>query len=486
MLLVATGVVFLVVGWSRFTAPFGDSHDGRNAGVWATGSRAIREDGLLASRLGGRHPDGTAYANHPPLILLETAAVEAVAGERPWATRAPAVLSTLASIALLYVILREARVRAVPAALGVGVAVLSPMVLVFGGMLDTPVTSTVAALALVWAWQRSMHDRAVPVWAMGLLAALACFSGWEATLLTWLAAIVLLASRWRRSASLGAAVRAAAPLLVGAAVGTGAGVAWSVWVYGSPVTLYDELVTRSSGTEQIGRIDSLGAQVSWAYELFGPALIGLLACVAAIVVDRRNRALFALTLGCVALYSTVLFNGAGIHSYWNYWLWVPVGLGTAWALDRLWSGLRERDATPLVAAGLTSLFALALIVANVVTRTPSQQIIEAGAEAGRLAATAPFSPAQGSVGEIGDTAQPEAWLSYYARLPTRRFESANDFLAWADQHTDALVLVSPSCPATEVGELCRTLQRSDPDGGARWQLRSAGELAARYRATAGR
>ena len=47
-LLVLAAILFLGYGAPTIVAPFGDSHDGRNASVWAAGSRQIREDGLVA------------------------------------------------------------------------------------------------------------------------------------------------------------------------------------------------------------------------------------------------------------------------------------------------------------------------------------------------------------------------------------------------------------------------------------------------------
>src|SRR3954451_21772147 len=126
--ILAAGLAFFVIANApRFTSPFGDSHDGRNSGVWASGSRALREDGPISSRLGGLRRDGSAYANHPPLISLETAAVEAIAGEHPWSSKTPALISTIVAVVLLYVVLVNARIRRIPAALGPTVGLLTPM-----------------------------------------------------------------------------------------------------------------------------------------------------------------------------------------------------------------------------------------------------------------------------------------------------------------------------------------------------------------------
>src|SRR4051794_11350733 len=59
-------VLFLVVGFGRITAPFGDSDEGINGAVWAYSAQSLRDLGLVDSRLGGHRVDGTDYATHPP------------------------------------------------------------------------------------------------------------------------------------------------------------------------------------------------------------------------------------------------------------------------------------------------------------------------------------------------------------------------------------------------------------------------------------
>jgi hypothetical protein len=50
-LLLLAAVLFLGHGSRTINAPFGDSHDGRNAAVWASGSQSLRDEGPIASRL---------------------------------------------------------------------------------------------------------------------------------------------------------------------------------------------------------------------------------------------------------------------------------------------------------------------------------------------------------------------------------------------------------------------------------------------------
>ncbi len=43
--LILFAVAFLVQAWPRISAPFGDSHDGRNGGTWAVAAAVIRDEG---------------------------------------------------------------------------------------------------------------------------------------------------------------------------------------------------------------------------------------------------------------------------------------------------------------------------------------------------------------------------------------------------------------------------------------------------------
>lgn len=108
---IAVGITLLAIAAAIgpvVVSPFGDSVDGVNAGVWGHGSRSVRQD-IGGSRLGSfvQHRVPAVYVNHPPLLVPVTAAVEAVAGERPWATRLPALLATLAATVVLALLLDE-------------------------------------------------------------------------------------------------------------------------------------------------------------------------------------------------------------------------------------------------------------------------------------------------------------------------------------------------------------------------------------------
>lgn len=137
--LLALGVLLFLAFSSRMIgAPFGDSHDGRNAGVWAAGGRNLLDDGPLSTRMGTRGVTTGVYANHPPLLYVETALFAAGAAS-PAAARAPAWLGTVASLVLLSALLLGAGLRPVAAGAALVLASVTPMLLVYGVMLDTPV-----------------------------------------------------------------------------------------------------------------------------------------------------------------------------------------------------------------------------------------------------------------------------------------------------------------------------------------------------------
>ena len=466
--------VFVVANAPRLTSPFGDSHDGRNAGVWASGSRALREEGPIDSRLGGLHLDGMTYANHPPLIYLETAAVEAVAGEHPWSSKAPALLSTIAAVLLLYVVLVNARVRRIPAALGPTIGLLTPMLLVYGSMLDTPMTSLAFGVAVLWVWQRIAQGRGTSGLLAGALGALACLAGWEAMLLTWMAIVALVLRSPRTRDDAVRHLRGALPLLIGAALGTVLTLGWATWVYGNISTLGDQLARRSSDEGAATRSGALRGQTVWLNENFGTALLGMVACVVAAVTDRRFRPLALLVLVPTVLYTVVLYDGAFYHDYWSYWWVLPIAIGAGWGLNWLWSSFEQRGAAPVLSLALCGVLSLVVMVPTALKNTPAAANLDRGFIAGRLGADAPFDPSQGATADIGQTTDASDWLSYYSRLPYQHISTSERLLAFADDNPDALVLVGNRCDAPPEGDLCLRLAAQDP--GVPWRIVRAGDL----------
>lgn len=227
ILVLLAGGLFLGFGTRLISAPFGDSHDGRNAGVWATAARSLR-DGPVESRMGTRSPEIGTYANHPPLIAMETAVAGAVGGGSTAATRAPAWIGTLVTLGLLAVLLRERGLRASATGIAVLLVAATPMVLVFGTMLDTPVTSLPFAVALLLLWERARAGRRVaPALAAGA-AVLAVLAGWQSLLVAGVVGCWALVRAYRGRADRGPE----GAFVVGALVGAALMVVWLWWAFG--------------------------------------------------------------------------------------------------------------------------------------------------------------------------------------------------------------------------------------------------------------
>jgi hypothetical protein len=227
-LVVALAVLLVVNAAPWLGAGFGESYDRRNAAVWGLSSRALRDD-PIGSRLGGELEPGYTYANHPPLIIGETALAETIAGEHRIVTRSPAWLGSLVALLLLCWLLIDAGLSPSAVAAGVVSTWRSAMFLVYGTMLDTPITSLPFMLATLLAWQRSWRRRpwSVPVMVgLGFVAALA---GWQSFVVAALAATTLVLDALRRR-------RGWSPPLAmggGAFVGLVVTLSWIRWVYGS-------------------------------------------------------------------------------------------------------------------------------------------------------------------------------------------------------------------------------------------------------------
>ena len=236
MVLAATLVIH-VSPW--VTKGFGYSADGYNGAMWGLGARGAVED-PIGNRLGGIHPSGYRYANHPPLLVWTTAVTGGLTGERPVALRAPALLASLAALVLLAALLHDAGFGLGDVAGGLAVAGTSAMFLTYGAMLDTPVLSLPFGLAAVWAAQRAWQGRPPPrpvLMATGLAAALA---GWQSLLAAALATALTLLSPSADGR------RAGRVLGTGALAGLAITLAWIAWVEGTLLALGDQVAYRTS------------------------------------------------------------------------------------------------------------------------------------------------------------------------------------------------------------------------------------------------
>lgn len=454
-LLLAASGLFLAYGWGVIPAPFGDSHDGRNAGVWLSGARAIGQEGPVRSRLGTRSRNNGVYANHPPLIVVEIALAERIGGRSPAATRAPAWLGSLASVWLLAAILRQRGLRAPPVGAALLLTVATPMFLVFGTMLDTPVTSMPFGLGLLLLWERSRGGRRVsPPLAAGV-ACLAVLAGWQSLLVAGAVGVWAVARRMRRRG--GGELAFAA----GALVGAGLLVAWLWWAFGGTFRpLAGAYLFRTGqGAEPVPLAELASRQVADVRAMFGalvvPGVIGLVLAL------RRGstRGLAAVALAVSLPYPVVFRAGAVNHEYWDYWFLIPLAVGLAvlgdWVVRAL-PGYRRTE--PLLVGG-------AVVVAGIMGAgawlhpTAAGWAVHEGVRAGAVVQRVALPDDQAAAWYAGAVGQTASWLS----LPTRRpavHVAAEDISRLAAEHPGDLVLVGMvRCPAAGSPHIDYSLER---------------------------
>lgn len=461
-LLVAVTVLGAWVGFDRATAAFGNSDEGLNSSVWAMCSRSLRDD-PTGSALGGRRIDGVDYATHPPLMCSATAALEAVAGEHEWVTRAPAWLSTFSLVPLLYVLLRRMRLDAVPAAAGTAVAVGSPMVLTYGSMLDTPVLAVPFAVMVAIALTSELAGSPRRAWPVGLVALSCAAAGlvaWQAGVFAFACAASTL--RWGRNP------RRAVAYAVGALVGLTSSVGWGVWTYGSLDELRDKFSTRTTGSYSLG--ESLSFQVDWLLILLGVGVFALVAGAVALT-DREWRPIMAPALATFALWGLVFHSGAGGHQYWNYFVVLPLALGGGWGLARLGSRVDSRDVLPFT--GDVAVAALAALAVLLAAAGPSQaaKLIDRGHHTGELLREAELGPGD-ELAVVGADVRVTSIVVYYTgRSPIPLDRGRLESLAADDPNTP--VLIALPCPPDSA--LCRDLPEAQR---RRDTLTTAGEIVA--------
>lgn len=369
-LVVLAALLFMGHGLRTIGAPFGDSHDGRNAGVWAAGSRSLRESGPAASRLGTHSPENGVYANHPPLLYVETAVAEAVGLGSRAATRAPAWLGSLAVLVLLGMLLRERGLRATAVGVALLLAAATPMFLVYGTMLDTPVTSLPFGAGLLLLWERARRgDRVHPI-RVGVVAALAVLAGWQSLALAFLVGGWALVRVLRRTGG-----RAELGFTVGAAAGGALLLAWLLWAFGGTLRpLLDQFLFR---TGRSGAGVTLGEVFAGERRdlltMFGPIALLAGAGVLAGLRNARTRGLVGLALAVTLPYPFVFRAAAVNHDYWGYWLLLPVAVGLAAGADvllRWWAAWERPQIVPILGASLVA----ALLVGGAVAAPATAEV----------------------------------------------------------------------------------------------------------------
>ena len=404
--------LFLLHSSPWLGARFGESHDGRNAATWAAGSRAIRDEGVIASGFGGRY-EGDRYASHPPGILAETTLVESIAGEHRLVTRSPAWIGSVAAIALTGWLLVELGLSALATSAALAVTFSSPMFLVYGSMLDTPVTSLPFALAIVLAGQRAVDGRAPRPVVLALLGLLAALSGWLALGFAMVQAGRLGWRAWRGRGSW-ASARA---IGLGATGGLGITVTWIWWVYGS----FDTMANKAQDkTTAVSLVASLTQQLHDLEDLYLLAAIaGVAAAVLALVAlpDRRWRGLFGSTALPVVAYAVVFRGGAQMHQYWNYAALVPLAIAIGAGVQVVRQRVPVERRSIHQGAIATAAVLLALVASSRLSDSEAELRNALGTPAllDRAAAVAP--PGGPVVAYLSPPRIESPWVSYEAERP---------------------------------------------------------------------
>lgn len=322
LLVVALSVLFLFSNASLLNSRFATSFDGLNGSVWGNGARAMRGDGIVASRFGGVTPRGS-YANHPPGILAETYLAESVFGEHHIVTRSPAWIASIVSLALMTWLLVEAKFRKGAVAAAVAIIATSQFFLVYGTMLDTPVTSLPFSLGVLIAAQRVVQERTPRPWVLFLVGFLAVCSGWQSATFLVCAGLWIVLAKGRRRPRLANA----AWLAGGGAVGLAITLLWIRWVYGSLEPLTERQELRTAGSSFMQTIDQQGTHLVDLIPFAGA--LGLVGLLLALIGRHRSRPLILVSAGAVISYALYFRQGAAVHDFWNYALLIPLAVTIA-------------------------------------------------------------------------------------------------------------------------------------------------------------
>jgi hypothetical protein len=485
LLLVAAGCVLLVaIGWGRISAPFGDSDEGINGAVWALSASSLRTLGVSDSKLGGERRDGTEYATHPPGTVVTTALTQAVGGARPWASRAPAWLATLAALVLLYRLARRAGFDPLVAGGATALVAITPMALVYGPMLDTPIVAFPFGVLVITCWFRDWNADEPPdagrAALTALAAALAGLFGWQAAVLTALCGLALAARALRHRPG---ALRTALPYMLGGAAGVALSLSWSWWVYGDLHTLFDKFGGRSGESSGVGIGDMVSFQLPWLANLLGLSFVGLIGCLVALR-DRFLRPLAAMALASVAVYAVVFRQAAAGHQYWNYWVLLPTAIGWAYVLRAVVGEVaraRAGDSARTTSIGVVIAIVVFVGAFGVLRPDRAQQYIDEGHRAARLVDDATFPADQVDLGYVGQPYRPDAWITYNTDLAPFPITSADQVRALAVEDPDHLVLILGACDEGDPSyEICTDITRAaaaESDGDVtRPRLVPAGQL----------
>lgn len=378
-LIVAIGFLVNAAPW--IASPLGDSHDGRNAAVWASSGRALRTE-PIGSHLGGVNLAGNPYATHPPVIVAGAAATTGLTGDRPLGVRLPAILASLAALAVVSAVLVQMRFGPLAVAAGIALAGTSAMFLTYGTMLDTPEIGLPASAAVLLVAARLQRRSRTPLWAFALVGALCGLTSWQAGLTAGLAGALLLIEPGTRRER----IRPVALLAAGLAVAVALTFGWAWWAYGDLATLKEAFGDRTSSTS--------GWWIQQRYYVGnGYGALRLLVVAAAIVVAlvrRRHRLVLAAAVGTPVVWNLLFREGATIHDYWTYSGILAVAVGSAIVVEAVIDRV-QRDA-PRLEKVFTGFIAAVVAVAALASWAESsvpELSLRSGLDAGRLATELP-------------------------------------------------------------------------------------------------
>lgn len=358
-------LVLVVVAAARLDAPFSPEFGSFNTAVWSGGARSVRTDGWWDSRGGARTSqvgaDPVPYAHHPPLVRAEVTLAEQVLGPHRWASRLPALLSSLAAIWLCWGWLGALGFSPGPRSFGVVAAGSTSMVVGYALMANMEVVWLPFAFGLLWAWQVAetrwssadatpSSQRRATAWCL-VTGVLGCAAAHQGVLLVAALGVwgTARARRQRRSLrpyewSMWAAT----------AIGSAGFLAYVTWAAGGLDDL-ERIARERSASAGWGAFAA--AQLEHLFVLYG--LVGVACLLAgALLLDRRPgvRGPYLAVVAVAAAYAVVFRQGATIHPYWNAALLPAVALGGALAGD--WLRSSARRALP-VAMGIAAVLVVA-------------------------------------------------------------------------------------------------------------------------------
>ena len=426
---------FIVATWSRLDLPLGRSHDGINTAVWMNGGRAIVEDGLVHSRLGATTAVFGTYAHHPPGLYLIGATAYLIGGTRPFVARLPAVISVVVGLALAWAFLRTIGRSRLACFGALSLAVTTPMLLLWGPMLNHEAIAFPWAFAALLVAARAQHGRPVPAWLAATVGFGAAILSWQGGLLVLLLAMTPVVSRWRRSAETDRRVYLA--LGVAAVVALALTVAWQLWSYGDLRDVIDAFGLRAGeANTQYGFVE---AQVRFAYQSFPLWTIALAAYgLLFIWRDAANASTSAALIATVVLYTVGFRNGATIHVYWSFWLVLVVVVATSAAIDR------HMPQAPSVQVGFLCAAVVMVVAYATLIDTKGADSIVIGARAGDVVLHTPVPKGQETFYVFSDVDEPPPWLLYEVQRPVGLLTDPAEVRRLATDQPNAVVMIQRS------------------------------------------